>query len=399
MKSYVVIGGGLAGLTAANALAGQGNKVTILEQSAHPGGRARTQQENGYSINLGPHALYRRGRAAQTFREWGIPFSGAVPPTASCAFFVRENRFYPMVTNLRGLLATSLFTFREKMEVANLLRLFTAVQAKHLETMANWLDRHVASTRVRDFAATVIRISTFAIDLEHLNAHMALQQIAGAIKHNVLYLDGGWQTLVNGLVERARSLGVDMRCGESVRALDSIDATGIVLALGPDAVEKLTGISLPAGNAIHMASLDLCLDGLGDDAPNTAFAIDRPVYFSTHSASAKLAPKGGRLVHVAKYLGSSEQDPKAVRAELEEFATLAMPRWRQHTNFVRFLPDLLVTSMMPTVTPRPDTEFLGLKNVAIAGDWVGPEGMLADAAVASARAAVSSIEHRRAAAA
>ncbi len=374
--------------------------MTLLEQSAHPGGRARTQQENGYSINLGPHALYRGGRAAQTFREWGIPFSGAVPPTASRAFFVRENRFYPMVTNLRGLLASSLFTLREKLEVANLLRLFTAPQAQALETMANWLDRHVKSVRVREFAATVIRISTFAIDLERLNARLALNQIASALKHNVLYLDGGWQTLVNGLVERARSLGVDIRCGESVCGLDSIDATGIVLAVGPDAVEKLTGIPLPAGNAIRMASLDLCLEGLADDdVPNTAFAIDKPIYFSTHSAAAQLAPKGGRLVHVAKYLGNSVQDPKVVRAELEDFATLAMPRWRQHTNFMRFLPDLVVTSMMPTAGPRPTADFLGLKRVVMAGDCVGSEGMLADAAVASALTAASSIQHRKSAAA
>jgi phytoene dehydrogenase-like protein len=47
MESYVVIGGGLAGLTAANALAGPGRQVTLLEQSSHLGGRARTQQENG----------------------------------------------------------------------------------------------------------------------------------------------------------------------------------------------------------------------------------------------------------------------------------------------------------------------------------------------------------------
>jgi len=61
MESYVVIGGGLAGLTAVNALASNGNKVTLIEQSAHPGGRARTQRECGYLANLGPHALYRGG--------------------------------------------------------------------------------------------------------------------------------------------------------------------------------------------------------------------------------------------------------------------------------------------------------------------------------------------------
>ena len=57
----VVVGGGLAGLTAANALAGEGRKITILEQSERLGGRAATQQDRGYVLNLGPHALHQGG--------------------------------------------------------------------------------------------------------------------------------------------------------------------------------------------------------------------------------------------------------------------------------------------------------------------------------------------------
>jgi len=399
MESYVVIGGGLAGLTAANALAGPGAQVTLLEQSNHLGGRARTQTENGYSLNLGPHALYRGGRAARTFRDWSIPFSGAIPPTASQAYFVRDRQFYPILTNLTGLLATRMFTFREKLGVANLLRAFTAPKAKPFETMTDWLDRHVSSPRVRDFAATAIRISTFATDLDHLHAHVALQQIRSGLKDNVLYLDGGWQTLVDGLAERARSLGVHIRCDEPVGKIDSIDATGIVLAVGPAEVEKLTGIAPPVGVPIHMASLDLALDGMPDNATNVAFAVDRPLYLSVHSASAQLAPRGGRMVHVAKYLGGVLQDAKAVRAELEEYATLVLPAWRQHIVFARFLPALTVAPMMPTSAQRPDCDFLGLGRVAVAGDWVGREGMLADTAVASALRAAGAIQRRKAAAA
>ena len=304
-----------------------------------------------------------------------------------------------MLTNLRGLLTTSLFNFREKMEVANLLRLFTIAQANPQETMSAWLDRHLTQPRVREFAATIIRISTFAVDLECLNAQIALRQVASALKDNVLYLDGGWQTLVDGLVERARTLGVDIRCGQPAPNPDAIDATGIVLATGPEAVEKMTGIAIPAGRSVRMASLDLGLEGLPEASTTTAFPLDQPLYFGTHSASARLAPKGGRMVHVAKYLGGSAPDAKTVRAELEEFATLAIPQWRQHTKFVRFLPDLLITSMMPTAAPRPDSNFLGLNRVALAGDWVGPEGMLADTAVASALAAANQLQRRKAVAA
>jgi hypothetical protein len=88
-----------------------------------------------------------------------------------------------------------------------------------------------------------------------------------------------------------------------------------------------------------------------------------------------------------------------VRAELEEYATLVLPGWRRHVAFARFLPALTVTPMMPTTTDRPDEDFLGLQRITIAGDWVGPEGMLADAAVASALRAAGAIQRPRAAAA
>jgi phytoene dehydrogenase-like protein len=355
--------------------------VTLLEQSAHLGGRARTQNEKGYSFNLGPHAFYRGGVASKTFRQWKIPFSGGLPPTASKAYFVRGDRFYPMFGDLRGLLTTRLFSIREKLEVGNLLRLFATPGSRSGsrsgETMAMWLDRHVSSPRVREFANTIVRISSFAIELDQISAVAVLAQIASALKHNVLYLDGGWQTLVEGLTERARSLGVEIRSGEPVASLGSIDATRIVLAVGPDAAGKLTGLPMPSGKPVHMASLDLALRGLPDSAPTVAFATDRPLYFSAHSASARLAPEGGKLVHVSKYLGSTQQDPKALRKELEEYATLVMPGWKQHTEFIRFLPDLTVTPMMPITPPKRE-------RVAFAGDWVGDEGLLADAAVASA---------------
>jgi phytoene dehydrogenase-like protein len=79
MQSYIVIGGGLAGLTAANALARPGHKVTLIEQSQHLGGRAITQRDAGFALNLGPHALYNGGPATRTFREWNIPFEGHPP--------------------------------------------------------------------------------------------------------------------------------------------------------------------------------------------------------------------------------------------------------------------------------------------------------------------------------
>ncbi len=63
----VVIGGGLAGLTAATFLARAGRRVVVLERASHLGGRARTQEREGFFFNEGPHALYRGGPAQRAF--------------------------------------------------------------------------------------------------------------------------------------------------------------------------------------------------------------------------------------------------------------------------------------------------------------------------------------------
>lgn len=53
----VIVGAGLAGLTAAIHLAGSGRKVTLLEREAVPGGRNGLLVKDGYSFDTGPTVL------------------------------------------------------------------------------------------------------------------------------------------------------------------------------------------------------------------------------------------------------------------------------------------------------------------------------------------------------
>ena len=226
----------------------------MLEQSARLGGRAATLQDRGYFLNLGAHALHRNGVAARTLRGWGVPISGKPPDTTSSSFVVREGRMYPLVFTIRGLLTTRLFSPGEKLQAARVLSQLSRGPATADESVQEWLERRAPSTRVREFAAMLMRVSTYSADLSVLSARAALEQFRSATTDGVLYLDGGWQTMVAGLEQRALQLGVEIRRGTRVESLATIEADGVVLAVPPATVERITGRRLPRMHAVRVGS-------------------------------------------------------------------------------------------------------------------------------------------------
>ena len=63
MHEITIIGGGVAGLTAAITCAEQGATVSLFEAHDELGGRARST-DGRYKANLGPHAIYKGGKKA-----------------------------------------------------------------------------------------------------------------------------------------------------------------------------------------------------------------------------------------------------------------------------------------------------------------------------------------------
>jgi phytoene desaturase len=53
----VVVGAGLAGLSAALRLAGAGRKVTVIERESVRGGRNGLLEKDGFSVDTGPSVL------------------------------------------------------------------------------------------------------------------------------------------------------------------------------------------------------------------------------------------------------------------------------------------------------------------------------------------------------
>ena len=184
-----------------------------------------------------------------------------------------------------------------------------------------------------------------------------------------------------------------------------VSAKTVVIAAGPqDAYSLFNDIDRPEvlskvakeAKPVRMACLDIALSSLPDKNTLFALGVDRPLYFSVHSAIAKLAPENGALIHLGKYLGTSiEPKPREDQQELEEFLDLLQPGWREVLVKKRPLPNMVVSNTAVNAAAggldgRPDVRIAD--NLYIVGDWVGKEGgLLSNSSFASARRAAQLI--------
>lgn len=417
-----VIGGGVAGLAAATYLARDGSRVRLFEQSHALGGRAQTKEQDGFYLNIGPHALYRSGRGIEVLRELGIEPRGTVP-SVSGAFAVRDGVKHTFPAGAVSLLTTSLFGLPAKLEAARLLASFSKIDGSRLMTVSvrEWLDQNVSHAEVRDFILAAFRVATYTNAPELMSAGTAIEQLKKAQDKSVLYLDGGWQTLVDGLREAALEAGVIIETEtrieavtrgvsgavEGVRLADgrAFKTSIAVIAASPSVatalVEAAGQTSLPrwADEAVPVkaACLDVALSRLPVPRATFALGIDRPLYLSVHSAAARLAPEGAALIHVAKYLPPEHSESSdRVGQELEDLMDLVQPGWREALVHRRFLPDMMVMNALPLARldgarGRPATKVTEVPGLYVAGDWIGEEGLLVDASLASAKQAAKMI--------
>ncbi|MFZ5469790.1 MAG: phytoene desaturase family protein [Myxococcota bacterium] len=397
-----VIGGGLAGLAAATWLARAGKRVTLFEK-ARTGGRARTRALHGALFNQGPHALYRAGRAMELLRSLGIRPSGGSPPLSGNLAWC-GGRLCALPVGTVSLLTTSLLSLQEKLELARLLAGLGHLDATALEglTLDAWLARALSHERCREVLRSVVRLASYANHPESISAGAAVRQLRLAAAGNVLYLHGGWQTLVDALRAAATSAGVRIiegtpaeRLEQAHGAVAAVHAGGerlaareVVLAVPPRAAAVVSGLAVMHQLAdrltpIRAACLDLVLRELPCPRHTFALGIDRPYYFSIHSHVARLGPEGLHVMLAAKYLSRCDEGAAAL-PELEAFVDAVQPGWREHVMTRRFLPELVVTHAVPTPHGRPPVDAAGVSGLYLCGDWVGPEGMLADAALSSA---------------
>jgi phytoene dehydrogenase-like protein len=365
--TITVVGGGLAGMTAAIACAEGGSDVRLLEAHEALGGRARST-EGPYKANLGPHVIYKDGPlwAWLADRDLLPPYAG--PPLAGVRFRWRGKvrripplGTVPSVLRLRGREAPIDVDFR------------------------SWAAAH-SDQRTAEMLSAAAGVYTFHHDPGELSAAFVWQHSVRVLLSpppTARYLIGGWSALVASLEGRLRQLGVGVETGHRVDALPEggplIVATELAQARALLADDSL---AWPSGSTV-------CIDlGLGRRRgdPFVVSDLDEAGWIERFSAAdASLAPRGEELVQAQLPVLPGESTEQA-GLRLDRLLDAALPDWRARETWRRRQAMNARTGPLD----RPGTSWRDRPaidrgdGVFLAGDMVAAPGLLSEVSWASA---------------
>lgn len=360
-----VVGGGLAGLTAAITAAEAGANVRLLEAHDELGGRARSTA-SPYKANLGPHALL----CNSPFWAW-LGERDLLPPAAK--------------PRLSG------FRFRWHGEIRRVPAVGAAVAMLRLRgrqapvelDFRTWAAEQVG-LEAADQIARSAGILTYYHDPGELSAAFVWQPIVRAVlaaPPTTRYPIGGWTSIVTRIHDRARRLGVVIETGARVDELPQ--APVIVATELSDARVMLGDESLDwlSGNAV---CLDLALEHRRGD-PYVVADLQETGWVERFTAADRtLAPPGEELIQAQMPIRPGESADSA-GDRLEQLLDASFVDWRSRERWRRRQVMNKRTGAIdpPGKTWRDRPAIDRGDGVFLAGDMVAAPGCLSEIAWAS----------------
>jgi hypothetical protein len=290
-----------------------------------------------------------------------------------------------------NLLRSPMLGSLDKVQLASVLSRIDRLDPSELAsvTAREWVEHVCSRQGARKVLHALIRLSTYSNHPDVLSAEVAVMQLQLALGAGVIYLDGGWQQLVEAL---AHLPGIHFEHTDHVA--DIPDVACVIIATGsPRAAEHLLGVQFAVGPCADVAVLDVGLSR--PSRHGFVLGIDPPMYLSDHGGPEGMAPPGASLLAVAEYLAAGTEPS---RGRLETF--LAHAGIDDETIVTeRYLHRMPAVSAIATAETgglggRPPASIGERRGVFVVGDWVGSRGHLLDAVLASAEdAALGAIAH------
>jgi phytoene dehydrogenase-like protein len=361
-----IVGGGLAGLTAAITCAEGGASVSLLEAHANLGGRARSS-DGPYKANFGPHVLYEDGPFWRWMAERKLVPRHAGPPLAGVRFrwqgeLRRTPPFgaIPSVLRLRGREAPAELSFR------------------------TWAAQHT-DERTAAMLSAAAGVFSFHHDPGELSAAFVWPRTVRTLltpPPAARYALGGWGEVVHSLETRARELGVVIDTGCAVSELPE---PPVIVATELSAARELLGDDSLRWTSGRTLCVDVALRRRRGD-PFVVSDLDQAGWIERFTApDPSLAPEGEELVQAQMPI-RPEEDTEQAAARLERLLDDSLPDWRERQTWRRRqVMDARSGALdMPGTTWRDRPAVDRGDGVFLAGDMVAAPGLLGEVACVSA---------------
>lgn len=360
MVRVLVIGAGLAGLSAALAATSAGHHVVVLEKSKRIGGRGTSQHIDGFAIGHGPHFLLNKG-----------PLMKLATKLSTVKIAKSPLRLHRIETVGNGII-------RPQGEP------LTAIENKKALKAKNISNPHVKTAHF---------ISGWGIDTP--SRYHALT------KNNLSCVAEGWSGLVGRLAMALDEVGVLIDCKLEVDSIERgkvtlkdgkvVETDVIILACGYAKTKSLvsqlsnsTGdIGLPKSDPITASIVDLSLDSMPlQKLQAVVDAENKMAIFNLRNITPAIGPSGSLLSAIAtggqEQFSSSQQRLEGLYNFLDQRAS----GWRKHVISQRGQSKI-------SLHPNPQTpvkfDVFAKDGILLAGDWIDNEYFLSDAAVESGR--------------
>ena len=366
MSEITVVGGGVAGLTAAITCAEQGARVRLFEAHEKLGGRARST-EGDYKANLGPHAVYKGGVLWNWLNERGL-----MPPLAR-----------PQLTGVRFQYDGTVHRTPPLSLIPPGLRLRGRL-APVDQDFRTWAADH-SDARTANLLSSLAGVYTFHHDPGELSAAFVWERSERLLltaRPPARFPVGGWSALVDRLARHARSLGVAIVTGERVDALPeppvivALELRDARRLLGDDSLEWLSGRTL---------TLDLGLRSRSGD-PWVVSDLESAGWLERYSGQdSTVAPAGEQLVQGQMPIRPGETADIAAQ-RLEGLLDACFEGWRDRVTWRRrqVMDGRSGALDLPGTTWRDRPAIDRGDGVYLCGDQVAAPGCLAEVSFASA---------------